>query len=96
MKLPIKVFAVFSKYSKDWHYSLSEVDMTSEGWVLAKEAEVEFEPLGEELLRQETVKGLREKKQKIYVEAEQEAAAVQEQIDELLALEAPKDEFIEL
>lgn len=87
MELPIKVFAVWDTYSKEWDYHISTHDMTTVGWCFVCEVMVPFEPLGHtELLKQATAL-LTKHKQKLLADSQVEANKVQAQIDEMLAIE---------
>lgn len=68
-------------------YSLSNVDMSTVGWVKVKDVELEFAPLTAEEYAQGAVPLLRKHKAEIYAEAEVEAQKIEQQIQQLLALE---------
>lgn len=87
MELETRVWAFKQSWSKELGYALSESDMSTEGWVEVKAVIISFEPITMEQFAGEAVPNLRKKIQEIHVRARDAVVKVEEEINELLALD---------
>lgn len=86
MNLSVAVWAYLG-YDKQINYALSSADMSTEGWVKVKDAEIRFDLLTKEEFATGAVPAMRKQKAQVYLDAEQEAQNIEEKIQSLLALE---------
>lgn len=85
--LRIFIHAKWDKYDQKWEYKIRESDYTKYGEALLEVRNVEFTTPDDLAMKALVVKALRFQKSEILAAAAVEAMNVQEDIDELLALE---------
>lgn len=81
------IHAQWNKYSKDFSYVAYAGDMTEYGYILLEERELSFESPDDKRLRSLAAQSLRAKKNKELAEAHVKAQEIDQEIEELLALE---------
>ncbi len=81
------IHAQWNKYSEKFDYTVWQTDMTNCGYVLLDIKELNFESPPEKELKLMVVKSLLAKKEKIMADAYKESNEIQQEADELLALE---------
>ena len=85
---PIFITASWSTYSKEFQYSIQAWRPSEDsGQILLEEQEVQFETLADIELRRRIASALQGKKAKVLADAYLESKAIDEVIQELLALE---------
>ena len=94
MELKCFIHAQWSKYSEKFSYSVHNCDMTDYGYILLEEIDVPFESPNYKQLQVLTVKALRALKTTKLAAAQKECLEIQQEIDELLAIEYKPDESI--
>jgi len=85
MEKTVYVYANWNTYHKEFDYRLSSYERTDE--VLVDTQQVKFETLDDKKLRVAMYQLLVVKKQQVLADAQVEANEIQEQANELLALE---------
>lgn len=92
MKHRIGIWAHWDKYNEKFIFSAddAERDFTGIGYVKVHEQEVEFESPADRDLKAKLVIAKRAQQAKIKAAAFEECSNIEEEIQELLALEAPK------
>lgn len=87
MKVTIYISMHWNKYSKEMEPVVRQSTYLSDGDILIAQQEVEFESWGDTQLRQAVYKALLEKKSKVLADAYVEAEEIQNEANDLLALE---------
>lgn len=90
MKITMFIRATWNKYAGDsgaFQYDVCNSDMTEYGYVMVDERELEFESPVEQDLKMRVIQSLKAKKEKKRAEAQAELNEIDEEIQELLAIE---------
>lgn len=83
------ICANWSPWDKSWNYRVLSYDASTSDpeYILIEARELEFESLSDRELKREFVAALRKKKSKVRADAQVELNSIDEQIQELLAIE---------
>ena len=88
MEKTVYICASWSRYSKEFQYTVQGYEPSEGGgYILLEARELAFETPNDITLRMRMAEALRGRKNKILAEAHVEAKEVEEQIQEMLALE---------
>ena len=91
MKIKAYINAQYDEYEKEYQFSVFPNDMTSVGYTMIEELEIEFNAPPREVLVNGTVANYREMQKTIRAEAESKCNRIQRSIDDLLCLEYKPD-----
>lgn len=91
MKLKFFIFAFHVGAGQGHRFVIESTDMSSVGWVMCEEREIDFEPPPETVLVAGTIAGYRAEQAKIRADATVKVNAIEETIQSLLSIEHKPD-----
>jgi len=93
MKTEVFICATWNSSAKEWYYAPFSYNPSSHSadWILVEQKDVEFDSLADAELKKQLIAGLRKKKTALQAETQVELNALDERIQELLALSAPSE-----